>query len=421
MCHKRYNLLMHDSKPTYFFGLDIGTSKVRCVVGTLDLSSEEPRVSVVGHGSADNLGVRKGLIVHIDDVASAINQAATEAERLTGVPFRNATVNINGNHIQGIDSKGVIAISTANKQISPEDKMRAEDAATIMQIPANREIIQVFPKNYRVDGHDSIKDPTGMQGVRLEVDTHIITVATPNIKSLDAVLERARIEPTHHTVSGLAAAEAVLNRQQKEAGTLVLDIGAGTTNLAIIEDGEVQYVAVIPLGGINITNDLAIGLKTDLEIAEKVKLQHAAVGDAVKDGKVSVDHERRNHVFNASEVNMIVEARVEEILEFVDKELKKVHKSRKLPGGVVLVGGSANVPGIAGFAKDKLQLAARVGSLQNVAGITDDVKGLDFVTAVGLMQLDMLFAEQTSAPGATRKMVSESILGNIGGLLKRFR
>lgn len=412
---------MNGSKPSYFFGLDIGTSMVRCVIGTLDLTSEDPRVSVVAHGSAPNLGMRKGHVIHVDDVVGSINQAVSEAERISGVAMRQATVNVNGSHIQGLDSKGVIAISTANKEITPEDKMRAEDAATIMQIPANREIIQVFPKNYRVDGHDSIKDPTGMQGVRLEVDTHIITVASPNIRSLDTVLERARIQASHHTVSGLAAAEAVLNRKQKEAGTLVLDIGAGTTNMAIIEDGEVQHVAVIPLGGINITNDLAIGLKTDLEIAEAVKLKHAALADATKDGKVSVEYERRNHVFNASEVNMIIDARVDELLEFVDKELKKIHKSRKLPGGVVIVGGTAKIPGIANFTKEKLQLAARLGALHNIEGLTDDVKGPDYVTAVGLMQLDMLFAEQMMDSAAARKITGDSLLGNIGGLLKRFK
>lgn len=410
-----------NNKPAYFFGLDIGTSAVRCVVGSLDLTSEEPRVSVVGQGSAPNLGMRKGLIVHVDDVVASINQAVTEAERITGVPIRQATVNINGAHIQGVDSRGVIAISTANKQITTEDKLRAEDAATIMQIPANREIIQVFPKNYRVDGHDSIKDPTGMQGVRLEVDTHIITVASPNIRNLDTVLDKSHLQASHHTVSGLAAAEAVLNRKQKEAGTLVLDIGAGTTNLAVIEDGEVQFVSVVPLGGIHITNDLAIGLKTDLEIAEAVKLKHAALADAAKDGKVSVEHERRNHVFNAAEVNMIIEARVEEILEFVDKELKKIHKSRKLPGGVVLVGGTANIPGIAAFTKEKLQLAARLGSLHNIEGLIDEVKGIDYVTAVGLMQLDMLFAEQEIDSSIVRKMGGDSLMGSIGGLLKRFK
>ena len=412
---------MNESKPTYFFGLDIGTSMVRCVVGSLDINSEEPRISVVAQGSSQNTGMRKGTIVHVDDVVSAINQAASEAERISGVPIRNATVNINGSHILGLDSKGVVAISTANKEITLDDKLRVEDAATIMQIPANREIIQVFPKNYKVDGHDSIKDPIGMQGVRLEVDTHIVTVASPNIRSLNSVLDKAHIQASHHTVSGLAAAEAVLNRKQKEAGTLVLDIGASTTNLAIIEDGEVQFVSVIPFGGINITNDLAIGLKTDLEIAEAVKIKHAGLADLAKTGRVSVEHEKINHVFDGAEVSMIVEARVEEILEFVDKELKKIHKSRKLPGGVVLVGGTSNIPGIANFTKEKLQLASRLGKLHNIDGLVEEVKDISYVTAVGLMNLDMLFAEQSITRGAVGKMVGDSILGNIGGLLKRFR
>lgn len=385
---------MRDSQPAYFVGLDVGTSHVRCVVGSLDISTDEPKMSVIGYGSEQNLGMRKGLVVHLDEVATAVNHAVSEAERISGVPIRNATVNVNGVHVGGLDSKGVIAISGANREISLEDKIRVEDAATIVQIPANREIIQVFPKNYRVDGHDAIKDPVGMRGVRLEVDTHIVTVATSNVRSLDAALEKAHIAPSHHTVSGLASAEAVLNRQQKDAGTLVLDIGASTTNLAVIEDGEVQHVAVIPMGGIHVTNDLAIGLKTELDIAEKVKLQHAALGEAGKSGRLSVVHNKINHAFDSEDIHMVVEARIDEILDFVEKELKRIHKSRKLPGGVVLVGGTANIPGIAEFTREKLQLSARVGKLEGLQGIIDDIKKPEFVTAVGLMQLDMLFAEQ---------------------------
>jgi cell division protein FtsA len=413
---------MRDTQPNYFVGLDVGTSSVRCVVGNLDIASDEPRMSVIGYGRSENLGMRKGLVVHLDDVATAVNQAVSEAERIAGVPIRNATVNVNGVHISGLDSKGVIAISAANREISPEDKMRVEDAATIVQIPANREIIQVFPKNYRVDGHDSIKDPVGMRGVRLEVDTHIVTAATPNVRSLDAALEKAHIIASHHTVSGLAAAEAVLNRQQKEAGTLVLDIGASTTNLAVIEDGEVQHVAVIPMGGIHITNDLAIGLKTDLEIAELVKIHHAALEGAGKKGRLSVQHQGRNHVFEAEDIHMVVEARVDEIFDYIDKELKRIHKARKLPGGVVIVGGTANIPGIAEFGREKLQLASRLGNLENLQGILDDIKKPDFVTAIGLMQLDMLFAEQMGMHHAAGGNGGDgSLTGAIGNLFKRFR
>ncbi len=332
---------MRDSSQNYFVGLDIGTSTVRCIVGMIDSQEESSRPAIIGHGSAVNVGMRRGVVVHVDDVVESVIHAVTEAERVSGIQIRNATINVNGSHVSGINSKGVIAISTANREITTEDRLRVEEAATIVKLPPNREIIQVFAKDYRLDGQDNIKNPVGMQGVRLEVDTHIVTASSPNIKSIGLVLEKANITASHYTVNSLAAAEAVLNRKQKEAGTLVLDIGAGTTNLTVIEDGEVQHVAILPLGGLNITNDLAIGLKTDLDIAEQVKLKYASLEDSSQSGTVSIESDENNHEFEAEDIRIITEARVEEILEYVDKELKKIHRSRKLPGGVVIVGGTA--------------------------------------------------------------------------------
>ncbi len=405
---------MRDSHANHFVGLDIGTATVRCVVGMLD-TDEAATPSIIGHGSAPNLGMRKG----VDDVAQAISQAVSEAERISGVPIHQATININGSHVSGLDSRGVIAISTANREITAEDRLRVEEAATIVQLPANREIIQVFAKNYRVDGQDNIKDPLGMRGVRLEVDTHIVTAATPNLRSLDMVLEKAHIVPSHHTVSSLAAAEAVLNRQQKESGTLLLDIGAGTTNLVVVEDGEVQHVAVIPMGGIHITNDLAIGLKTDLEIAELVKVQHAGLADRVKVGKVTVNYENHAHIFNAAEIHMIVEARVEELLEYVERELKKIGRSRKLPGGVVLVGGTAKLPGLAEFTKERLELASRVGALQTISGLADTVQDLSYASTIGLMLLDMLLSQHQQPK--TMSPADGSAMGMITNFITRFK
>lgn len=378
------------------------------------------RLSIIGHGSAPNMGMRKGVIVHADDVAEAVIQAITEAERLSGMQLRRATVNINGAHVMGMNSRGVIAVSTPDRQIGPEERLRVEEAATIVQLPANREIIQVFAKNYRLDGQDNIKDPIGMHGVRFEVDTHIVTAVTPNVRTLDMVLEKAGLQAAHRTVSGLAAAEAVLTRQQKEAGTLLLDIGAGTTNLVVIEDGEVQHVAVIPVGGMHITNDLAIGLKTDLDIAEAVKLEHGRLGEQKKGIKsFKVEHEGRSHLFDAEEVAMIIEARVEELLELVDKELRKIHRSRKLPGGVVLVGGSSKLPGLADFAKDKLQLAARLGQLQPMGGLLDTVDDPAFYGTVGLMVLDMLL---TPVEGDQRYgEPNQGVFGLVDDLWNRLR
>jgi cell division protein FtsA len=378
--------------------------------------------SIIGHGSAPNQGMRKGVVVHIDDVAEAVVHAVTEAERISGYHISQATVNVNGSHVSGINSKGVIAISGANREISVDDRYRVEEAATVVQLPPNREIIQFFAKNYSVDGQQNIKDPLGMHGVRLEVDAHIVTAATPNVRNLNVSLEKAQVAPTHHTVSSLAAAEAIMSRQQKEAGTVLLDIGAGTTNLIVFEDGEVQHVAVLPMGGQHITNDLAIGLKTDLEVAEKVKLEHATLSKATKTtANVTID--KLTHSFSMDDIEMIVEARVEELFEYVDKELQKIRRSRKLPGGVIITGGSARLPGIAELAKEKLQLPARIGKLQSeVGGLVDTVEDTDYATVVGLMLLDMLLLpEAPSAGGAGGKKSGAGTFGMVEGLLRKLR
>jgi len=410
---------MRENAATAYVGLDIGTSTVRCVVGTRD-ASDPNMVSVIGHGSSANQGMRKGVVMHIDDCAEAIIQAITEAERISGQQIHRATVNVNGSHVTGLNSRGVIAISSPDREISVEDRERVEEAATIVKLPPNREIVQVFAKNYRLDGQDNLKDPVGMRGVRLEVDCHIVTAASPNMRNLDLSLEKAQVRPQHHTVSALAAAEAVLDRKQKEAGTCVLDIGAGTTNLSVIEDGEIQHVAIIPMGGMHITNDLAIGLKTDLEVAEAVKLKHARLGDeSDKALRVVVDDAAYN--FSGAEVNMIVEARVEELFEYAEKELQRIHRSRKLPGGVVLVGGTSQLPGLAEFAKDKLQLPARIGKVRGLAGLVDTVDTPPFATAAGLMLLDILLTPYANDHVATHDVFGGNLGSSIGRLFGRLK
>lgn len=415
--YKRYTAYyMRDPASAPYVGLDVGTSTVRCVVGVVD-ESNPGKVSVVAHGSAPNLGMRKGIVAHIEDVAEAIAKAINEAERLGGMQLHGGTVNINGSHVSGLNSKGVIAISAANREITPEDRLRVEEAAAIVQLPSNREIIQVFAQNYRLDGQDNIKDPVGMHGVRLEVDTHIVTAATPNLRNLDMAFDKAQVGVHNRTLSSLAAAEAVLQRQQKEAGTVLLDIGASTTNLVVLEDGEVQHVAVIPMGGQHITNDLAIGLRTDLDIAEAVKVQHAGLSQLSK-RDVRIKMHGKDHIFKAEDIAMITEARVEELLEFVDKELTRIHRAHKLPGGVVLVGGTAKLPGIADFAKQQLQLAARIGKLQPMGGLIDTVADPAYCTAVGLMLLDMLLMPENAPAHHTP---TERTLNFVDSLIRRFK
>jgi len=390
---------MRDSQPNHYFGLDVGTSKVRCVVG-MDNPDNPLQPSIIGYGEAPNIGIRKGVVVHVEDVVDSIINAVSEAERIAGFEINRVTTNINGASVVGINSEGVIAVSSPNREITIEDSIRVEEAATIIQLPSNKEIVQVFAKNYRLDGQENIKDPVGMHGIRLEVESHIITASTPSLKNLYASFEKSNLGINHLTVSGLAAAETVLNRQQKESGTLILDIGASTTNLAVIEDGEIQHVAVIPAGGMNITNDLAIGLRVDLDLADQVKLQHANLdSERQKTWESIVKYKNEEYSFSTTEIQLIIEARVEELLDFVESELNSIHKSRKLPGGVVIVGGTSKIPGIDVFTRDKLQLPARLGRIEKLHGIFDQVQDPTYITAVGLMTLDMLLGSNGNFNG----------------------
>lgn len=406
-------------------GLDVGTTTVRCVIGHLDGSS--PSATIIGVGTAPNNGMRKGAVVNIVNTAHAIDRALDEAERMSGHQVHGVSVSINGAHITAMSSKGVIAVTSPNNEISDEDLMRAQEAATVVQLPANREILQVTPRSYQLDGQENIKDPLGMSGVRLEVDAHVITALSPHVKNLLKSIEMTQTEVHNVVTAGLAAAKAVLTPQQMENGVAVIDIGGTTTSLAVFEEGDLQHVAVLPMGSVHITNDLAIGLRTDLDIAEGIKLQHASAlpaSDKNAPKTVEYKHGAEKLTFATSDIEMIVGARLDEIFELVDKELHSVDRSGKLPGGVVLTGGGANMRHIAEYAKEKLRLAARKGVFGGFTGMTDKIAKPEFATALGLMMTDL---ETTSTHENTRKNNDGSDQGigklfkHASGLLKKFK
>ncbi|HRJ06626.1 MAG TPA: cell division protein FtsA [Candidatus Saccharibacteria bacterium] len=385
----------------YAVGIDIGTTVIRCVVGHIDSTTGAP--SVVGVGQAPNTGMRKGVVANLQGPAAAIDAALGEAERMSGYQVDYATVSINGSHILSVKADGMIAVGAMDHEVTHEDLMRIEDVATVGKVPANREILEVVPHSYRLDGQDNIKDPLGMTGTRLEIRANVVSALAPHLHNLQKTAEMAKVDAHTIVPSVLAAAKAVLKEQQIENGVAVIDMGASTTSVAVFEEGDLQYVGVVPVGGANITNDLAIGLKADPEIAEKVKLSHASATGRKNNEGISVKEGEDIYTFSTSDIDEIVEARLEEIFEAVENELKKAGRAGQLPSGVVLTGGTANLANIVEFARTKLGLAARVGQVHGLGGAIENIEQPEYAAACGLMLIDSESALGNSGKKSTRE------------------
>lgn len=397
----------------YVVGIDIGTTTVRCVVGHVDGTTGVP--TIIGISQVPNSGMRKGTVVTLTGPAQAIDNALGEAERMSGHQVDVASVSINGTHMVSTTTDGMVAVGGMDHEINDEDVARIEEVATLGKVPANRAVVEVVPHSYRLDGQDNIKDPRGMTGTRLEVTANVISVMAPHLNNLQKAVEMASVTPRTIVPAVLAAGRAVLTEQQLENGVAVVDIGGTTTSVAVYEEGDLQYLAVLPVGGVNITNDLAIGLKTDPEIADKVKLAHGAASGPKDSGDVSVTHEKETHTFHPGDIDEIVEARLEEIFAGVAGELKRAGRAGKLPSGVVLTGGSAKIKGITGYAKGVLGLAVRVGKPSGYGGVVEHVEEPQFATAVGLMLMD---AED--AGGAAVRTPAGGAFRGVGGFVKSF-
>ena len=399
----------------YAVGLDIGTTSVRAVVAHIDQTTGAP--TIVGVGSSPNSGMRKGTVVTLTGPAHAIDEALEEAERISGHQVSSATISINGTHILSTHADGMIAVGAVDHEIGREDLMRVEDVATVGKIPPNREVLEVVPHSYRLDGQDNIKDPLGMTGTRLEIDAHVVSVLTPHLVNLQKAAELAKVQPNSIIVPGVAAGRAVLSEQQMENGVGLIDIGSTTINIAVYDEGDLQFTAVLPYGGVNITNDLAIGLKTDPEVAEQVKLKYALAAPRTEHEKVTIKHGGEEFIFDTQDIDDVVEARLEEMFEAIQKTLKKAGHAGKLPSGVVLVGGTAQLKGIVEYAKQSLGLAARVGKPSGFGGVAEAIDGPQYAVAVGLMLLD-----SEGAPTSTSRAAKKVIQGGsaIKGLTSAF-
>lgn len=402
----------------YAVGIDVGTKNVRCVIGYIDADGDAPKI--VGVGTAPNSGMRKGTVTNLAGPAEAIDTALGAAERMSGHQVKTAVLSVNGSHLTSTKADGMITVGTTDNEVTPGDIVRLEDMATTGKVAQNREILEIVAHSYRLDGQDNIKDPIGMTGTRLEIKANVVSGLLPHITNLQKLAEMAKVEVSSVVPAVLASAQAVLTENQRENGVAVLDIGAATTGVAVFEEGDLQYLSVIPLGGQNVTNDLAIGLRTDPEIAESVKLAHARFGGK-KLGKVETKHEKKTYSFEQSEIDEIVGARYEEIFEAVAKELKKAGRAGKLPSGAVLTGGGANTKGLVDFTKEQLGVAARLGKPSEYGGASNEIKGPEFSAAAGLMLIDAANdAPYTKSPQNAKK-ATEKAGGFLRGIFAKFK
>lgn len=385
------------SKKELIVGIDVGSSFTRTVVAQIISMEENPRV--IGVGITPSFGVRRGIIIDLEETTKSIDESIAMAERTAGVEIRQAIVGIGGNHISSQYSKGVIAVGRADGEVVTDDISRVINAAQAISIPPNKEIIHIIPKSYSLDDQKNIRDPLGMNGVRLEVDAMIIEGSSPHIKNLHKCLNEAKIDAKGFVLSSLAAARAVLSKRQKELGVVLVDIGGGSTSIAIFEENDLLRVSVIPVGGNHITNDIAIGLRTSIDVAEKVKLEFGNAMPREINKKENIDLSQidasEEGIVSRQHVAEIIEARLEEIFTMVNKELKLIGKDRLLPAGAIITGGTAKLPGCVDLAKNILALPAQTGFPTPLGGLVDKIDDPAFATSVGLV---LWGAEENQSP-----------------------
>jgi cell division protein FtsA len=374
-------------KNGYIVGLDIGTKKVTAIIGEI---TEERKVEVIGIGTADSKGLRKGVVVNLDVTSAAIKKAQEEAELMAGVEIGSAFVGISGAHIKSFNSRGVIAVSGKNREISRDDIRRVIEQSKAVAIPPDREIIHIIPQEFVVDEQDGIRDPLGMNGIKLEVNVHIVTGAITLVQNLRTCIERSGINIEQIVLSQIATSTSVLTHDEKELGVGLIDIGAGTTEVAIFERGSLWYTSIIPLGGDNFTNDIAVGLRTPIPDAEKIKKKFGCVSAPVSDEQEtlevpSVGRGRKPRVLSRQLLADIIQPRAEEIFRLVDNDIKRMGYEKSLNSGIVLTGGTALLEGMEEVAEEIFDLPVRRGDPTGVGGLVDRVATPDYATAVGLI------------------------------------
>ncbi len=405
---------MHSKR--HIAGLDIGTTKACAVVGEVDAEGE---VHIAGAGSAPSSGLRKGVVVDLGATSRAMEEAIERAERMAGVEIDSAFLSVSGEHIASTNTRGVVAVSRSDHEIGSSDVERVVDAARLAAVlPSEREIVHLLPRGFVVDGHDGVKNPVGMFGARLEVEAHIVTGTATVLANLLKCVERAGVEVEELVLEPLASAEAVLTAPERELGVVVADIGGGTTSMGIFVGGGLSHTCILPVGGNHITSDIAVGLRTPVAEAEKLKIRHgAATANAAAEGElIEVFNvgDREPRILPRRVLCEIIEPRLTEILEMLRSQIRRSGVAHLIPAGVVLTGGTALLRGIVPAASEQLELPARLGLPEPLTGLTDTVASPIYATAVGLV----FYGVHSGRAKSVRVTNGHSIFGKMRGWLR---
>ena len=408
-------------------GLDIGSTSIRLVIGQKISGVAGDELQIIGAVSGPTAGVNRGIVNSIEETTSSISAVLEKAERLVGVPINRVWVSINDPHIKCERSKGVVAVGRSDGEIGDIDVNRAIEAARALAVPVNYEILHVIPIRFSVDNQADIKDPIGMNGIRLEVETLIVQGLSTQIKNLTKAIYRTGLEIEDLVLAPLAAAEAVLSSKQKELGVALINLGSSTTSLAVYEERNLIHTAILPIGAEHITADVAIGLRCPINLAERIKCEYGTAiplnnnqDDEIDISNLVKEEEVNDDINSVSKkyVSEIINARVEEIFEKVDYEFKRIDRSGLLPAGVIFVGGGSALEGLVEAAKKKLRLPAAIGMAKNINVVIDKVRNPEFLTALGLVIWGSNLDGEIVNSGKIKKNIS-SILEKTKGFFNR--
>jgi len=380
-------------KDNYLVGIDIGSKKVSTTIGQVKSDGEREELEIIGYGKADSTGMRKGVIVDMKTTIEDIRKSVKEAELTAGVEVESAYVNIAGSHIQTIRAKGSINITGKNREITRDDVDRAVTHGSSIMLPTDRDIIHVLMQEFVVDNQDEIKNPIGMIGSNLDIYILIVTAAKASTKNLLTCLKKARIDVIEMVLSQIATAEAVLTRDEKELGVALIDIGGGTTDIAVYEKGALLFASTIGVGGYNFTNDLAIGTRTPIDKAEMIKRKYGCGTDPnLKDQNIEVPSVggKKVRLISASLLSEILKPRAEEIFEMVKRKIEEEGFENKINAGIVITGGSAYLGGLLDVADDIFSAPVRIGKPFGIGGLIDKVSSPEFSTSVGLLKFGLI-------------------------------